>query len=68
MVFFTHGAFGWANGLSVMATVKTATSRMVQAGFFIDYIFPHLKLPDSDEFRHILDQRCTFHIKDLSGS
>jgi hypothetical protein len=42
MVFFAHGAFGWENGLTVMATVKTATSRMVQAGCFIDDIFPHL--------------------------
>lgn len=42
MVFFAHGAFGWENGLTVMATVKTATSRMVQAGCFVDDIFPHL--------------------------
>ncbi len=39
---FCTWRFVWENGLTVMATVKTATSRMVQAGCFIDDIFPHL--------------------------
>lgn len=42
MAFFVHIVLGQENGTTVMATVKTAASRMVQAGCFIDDIFPHL--------------------------
>jgi hypothetical protein len=52
MVFFAHGAFGWENGLTVKATVKTATSRMVQADCFIDDIFPHLNTLEIQQQMH----------------
>ncbi len=42
MAFFVHIVLGQENGTTVMATVKTAASRVVQAGCFIDDIFPHL--------------------------
>jgi hypothetical protein len=38
MAFFVHIVLGQENG----TTVKTAASRVVQAGCFIDDIFPHL--------------------------
>lgn len=42
MAFFVHIVLGQENGTTVMATVKTAASGVVQAGCFIDDIFPHL--------------------------
>lgn len=42
MAFFVHIVLGQENGTTVMATVKTAASRVVQTGCFIDDIFPHL--------------------------
>lgn len=45
MVFFAHSAFVWKNALTVIATVKTATTRVVAAGYLIDVSLPHINVP-----------------------